>query len=474
MAAITLAKLFQKLQIETCDHRVILGISDDSRIVKKDWLFLARKGTLQNGLAYAQEALNKGAVVLWEREARENCYHCEDIIKAQAVLLRAYYDDPSRHLQVIGVTGTNAKTSVSNLLAQMLRGMNREVMMIGTGAIRFFDQRIAIDNTTPSACILGYYFHQAMIRGISTVIMEVSSHAIDQNRIGFIRFDAVIYTNITSDHLDYHITRTHYQYTKLKLRKFLKRNGVLIVNHDDESLHPLYSFNDHKVVTVGTKQAHFQISDIVLKASCSSFRLQNTHYEMNLLGIHNVYNAAQCLVVLHEMGIGSKKRQQAVKKLHFVSGRMEIHPIADSCVIIDYAHTASSLTALLQTASQLKERSMLVICGCGGDRDRFKRTQMAQIALQYGDFVIFTTDNPRNELPHQILYDMIKDLDGNYEIFENRFCAIKYAVKLSHEHDIIVIAGKGDERFQVFRQKKYPFSDQEALRKALEDIQHES
>lgn len=473
MAAITLAKLFHQIQIETTDKRIVLGISDDSRIVKRDWLFIARKGTAQNGADYVQEAISKGAVVLWEQDNSGDCYHCDDILAAQAILLRIYYEDPCRHLQVIGVTGTNAKTSVSNLLGQMLQELDRKVMIIGTGAIRFLDQTIPIDNTTPSACILGYYFHQAQLHHISTIIMEVSSHAIDQQRIGFIRFDAVIYTNIASDHLDYHITKTHYQYTKLKLRNYLKRNGILIVNHDDALLHPLYSFYDHKVVTVGVKQAHFQISDIILKPSGSSFQLQNIRYDMRLLGIHNVYNVAQCLVILHEMEIGKAKRQRIVKTLHPVSGRMEIHTIGNSYAIIDYAHTASSLSALLQTVNQIKERRILVICGCGGNRDHTKRKEMAQIALQYSDLAIFTTDNPRGEAPHQILYDMTQKLIGTYEIFENRFCAIKYAVKIALEHDIIVIAGKGNEAYQVFHDKKYPFSDQEALYRALEENKDE-
>lgn len=473
MAAITLAKLLRQIQIKTTDERVILGISDDSRVLQKDWLFIARKGSVQSGADYITEALTKGAVVLWEGENKRDCYHCDNIIRAQTIILRFYYGDPSRHLRVIGVTGTNAKTSVSDILAQLLKTMKQRVMVIGTGAVRFLGREIAIDNTTPSACVLGYYFHQALKHHIPTVIMEVSSHAIDQERIGFIRFDAVIYTNIASDHLDYHITRTHYQYTKLKLRGYLKRNGILIVNHDDKSLHPLYSFHDHKVVTVGQGQAHFQISAVDLKASGSSFSLQNIPYEMRLLGLHNVYNTAQCLVVLHEMNVKRKTRQEAVKKLHPVSGRMETHEINHRYVIIDYAHTASSLSTLLQTVNQLKERKMIVICGCGGNRDRSKRSEMAQIASYYADTAIFTTDNPRHEPPYQILYDMIKGLEHTYEIFENRACAIKYAVKIAHEHDIIVIAGKGNEAYQVFNDKKYPFSDPEVLYRALEDNQDE-
>lgn len=474
MAAITLANLLKQINIETNDQRIILGISDDSRMLQRDWLFLARRGTKQNGADYVSEALAKGAVVLWESKQQQDCYHCDDIAAAQAVLLRVFYEDPCRHLRVIGVTGTNAKTSVSAVLSQMLEALHQKVMTIGTGYIRYLDEKIVIDNTTPSACILAYYFHQALIRGIHTVVMEVSSHAIDQKRIGFIRFDAIIYTNIASDHLDYHITRTHYQYTKLKLRGYLKQNGFIVVNHDDASLHPLYDYYDHKIITVGQKQAHFQIGEISLKPWGSRFQLQNVAYEMCLLGIHNVYNVSQCLVVLHEMGVPQAKRQSIIKALHTVSGRMELHSLAFGYAIIDYAHTASSLKTLLATITQFKETRMIVICGCGGNRDKGKRREMAQIALRYGDIVIFTSDNPRDEKPYQILYDMIDDAAGAYEIFENRACAVKYAVKIAQEHDIIVIAGKGDEQYQIFNGKKYPFSDWESLKKALEDCHYES
>lgn len=448
---------------------MIAGISDDSRIVEADWLFLARQGSHRNGAQYAKEALKKGAVVLWEREACENCYHCDDMEKAQIILLRTYYHNPCTHLCVIGVTGTNGKTSVSHLLAQMMRQLGKEVMLIGTGHIRYGNEDIEIDNTTPSACMLAYYFHLALEHHDPIVIMEVSSHAIDQKRIGFIRFDHIIYTNITSDHLDYHITRTHYRYTKFKLRNYLKRNGSIIVNHDDASLHPLYDFNDHKIITVGTKEAHLQISDIHLKPTGSRFQLEKEPYETKLIGYHNVINIAQCLVILHVLQTTLPLRQSMVKALHGIAGRMELHILHDRYVVIDYAHTASSLQMLLVTLSPLKEKRMIVICGCGGDRDRGKRKEMARIALNYGDVVIFTSDNPRNEAPQQILYDMVQGITDGYEIFENRRYAIKYAVKIAREHDIIVIAGKGDERYQIINGKRYPFSDLECIKQMLED-----
>lgn len=467
---IKLAKLLAMIDVPCQDERIVAGISDDSRQIEKDWLFLARKGTQDNGEQYVNEALAKGAVVLWEQKTCPNCYQCRDITAAQAVILRAFYHDPCRHLHVIGVTGTNGKTSISNLLAQMLAALGKKTMVIGTGHIRYEDHDIPIDNTTPSACTLAYYFHAAQETGCFGVIMEVSSHAIDQKRIGFIRFDEIIYTNIASDHLDYHITRTHYQYTKLKLRNYLKRTGIIIVNHDDSSLHPLYQFHDRKIVTIGQGQAHLQLSKCEVRATGSTFCLQQEAYTIPVLGFHNIVNTAQCLVVLQRLHVSLAQRQQITSRLHSVSGRMECHEWCDRYIVIDYAHTASSLQTLLHTVDEMKEKRMLVICGCGGDRDRTKRSKMAEIAVTYGDIVIFTSDNPRNEYPADILKDMTVQIKGDYEVFENRFYAIKYAVKIAQEHDIIVIAGKGDEVFQYMNDKKYPFSDRECVRQVLKDV----
>jgi len=468
-----LATLLHKIDIPCTDERRIAGISDDSRQVGENWIFLARRGTMNNGEDYVQAALSKGAVVVWEKENGEHCYHCDDILRAQTILLDAFYQEPWRHLCVIGVTGTNGKTSVSALLAQMFALLGKKTMVIGTGHIRYENQDIPMDNTTPSACTLAAYFHMAETHAIPIVIMEVSSHAIDQKRIGFIRFDYIIYTNITSDHLDYHITRTHYQYTKLKLRHYLKRNGIIIVNHDDPSLHPLYDFHDHKIVTIGVKQAHLQLSDLKLKPYGSAFCFQQEAYSMRLLGVHNVYNVAQCLVVLHAYGTTRQKRQAVVASLHGVKGRMEVHEMHHRYVIVDYAHTASSLQMLLQIGNEIKERKLIVVCGCGGNRDRSKRSQMANIALTYADTAIFTSDNPRYEPPHQILSDMIQAASGPYEIFENRRCAIKYAVKIAQERDIIMIAGKGDEQYQSINGKQYPFGDWECAKQMLEDERYE-
>lgn len=467
METIRLMELFQSININCEDQRIIRGISDDSRIIQKDWIFLARKGETQNGEDYAETALSKGAVVLWELSDQKDCYHCDQLVETQAKLLNIFYHHPCDHLCVIGVTGTNGKTSVSEIMAQMFTAIGKKTMVIGTGHIQYEDQKIEINNTTPSACVLAYYFSIAVAHEIPVLIMEVSSHAIDQRRIGFIRFDYVLYTNISSDHLDYHITRTHYQYTKFKLRNYLKQEGLMIVNHDDQSLHPLYDFNDYKIITVGQRQAHLQISDVRLTIEGSTFRFEQENYQIHLLGMHNIYNITQCLVVFQRYHLSLEEKQAILSQLHGVAGRMELHYMADRYILIDYAHTASSLQTLLQLVKQLDGHRMIVVCGCGGDRDQEKRPKMAQVALDYGDEVIFTTDNPRFEKPCDIFHDMIKGVQGTYRIIENRACAIKYAVKIAQEHDIIIIAGKGDEHFQLVNGHKYPFSDWKCAREMI-------
>lgn len=450
------------------------GISDDSRVVQQNWLFIARKGTCVNGEQYAKDALAKGAVVLWTQAPQENCYQCEDLMAAQATLLTVFYHDPCRHLYVIGVTGTNGKTSVSDLLTQMFLALGKRTMLIGTGHICYDDVKEEIDNTTPSACILANCFAKAVAMQIPVLIMEVSSHAIDQKRIGFIRFDHIIYTNIASDHLDYHITRTHYQYTKFKLRNYLKQGGTMIVNHDDTSLHPLYNFHDHKIITIGQTQAHMQLSSIELSLSGSRFSFQNEQFQTKLLGLHNVYNIAQCLIILHELNIPLHIQKEIVSSLVGVAGRSEVHELYGRYIVIDYAHTASSLEALLTLVHEFCQRNVIVVCGCGGERDQEKRPQMAQTAIDYSDIAIFTTDNPRHEKPYQIFCDMTHGIQGAYEIFENRAYAIKYAVKIAREHDIIVIAGKGDEHVQLVNGKKYPFSDWECVKQYLEGLAYDT
>lgn len=456
-----LIELLHYIGIMCEEKRTVLGISDDSRIIQKDWLFICRKGTDKSGYAYVEDVLEKEGIVLWEDKAQKSCYHTDNIENALPILLNAYYHDPCRHLCVIGVTGTNGKTSVSMIVKQMLEGLGKAVMVIGTGHIRYLDKDEIIQNTTPSQCTLASYFARAQLLHIPYVVMEVSSHAIDQGRIDFIRYDFILYTNITKDHLDYHLTRTHYAYTKFKLRKYLKSHGVIIVNHDYTELHALYDLSDRKIITIGQSQAHLCIENIVLAIDHSEFYLFDQHYVTPLLGMVNVYNIVEVLAVLHYLFVPVKKQQAIVAKLQGIAGRLEVIQIRDFFVWIDYAHTDSALKEVLAMAKHVAKQRVICIVGCGGNRDKEKRSLMAKTALENSDICIFTADNPRNEQVHDILLDMLTGIEGSYHIYENRAYAIKYAMKIACKHDIIVIAGKGDEEYQLINGRTYPFSDRE-------------
>lgn len=460
-----LIDLLATIDVPCEDARNIQGISDDSRVIEKDWLFICRRGHMECGDHFVQEVLDKGAIILWEHPPQQDCYSCTSICEALPVLLNNYYQNPCHDMCIIGITGTNGKTSVSMILKQMLESLGEQTMVIGTGHVRYGNHDDMIENTTPSACILANYFALARRMKIPYIIMEVSSHAIDQERIGFIRFDFILYTNITKDHLDYHITRTHYAYTKFKLRAYLKQHGVIIVNHDYTYLHELYDLSDKKIVTFGITQAHLQVQHVRLHMEGSQFILFDQLYQTQMLGMNNVYNIIEALTLFHVLQIPIVKQQQAVKELCGIAGRLEVHRVNGYYVWIDYAHTDSAMKELLQLATQLAQHRVICLAGCGGERDQEKRPQMARWMLMYSDLAIFTSDNPRGEHIHDILFAMLKGNRGRYEIFENRAYAIKYAMKNASKHDIIILAGKGDEEYQLIFGKKYPFSDREIVRR---------
>lgn len=461
METTTLTKLLGSIHIPCDEQQVIYGISDDSRRIERNWLFICRRGKCVDGTQFVPDVLAKGAIVLWEKEVQEHCYHSDDIERDLPILLNFFYRHPANYVSVIGVTGTNGKTSVTMILEQLFHFLNKESMVIGTGHIRYRGKVIETSNTTPSACILAYYVALARSLRIPYVIMEVSSHAIDQNRIGFLTFDFILYTNITKDHLDYHITQTHYRYTKFKLRNYLKHHGVLILNHDETYMHTLYDMSDKKIITFGQTQAHVQIHDIALHGMGSDFTLGSERYHTKMLGMVNVYNIVEALIVLHMSNIAVSQQKEAVAKLHGVAGRLEVHDFSDYAVWIDYAHTESSLYALLEFARMVSKGRVICVVGCGGERDHEKRPLMAQTALHFCDQAIFTADNPRGEPLEQILAEMVAQIHGAYEIYENRQYAIKYAMKIAQNNDIIVIAGKGDEEYQLVKGKKYTFSDRQ-------------
>lgn len=458
----TLTKLFQSVNLNiSCDVE-IKGICEHTEDLRSEFLFLCKEKDYEKACKYKEYALSHGAYVIWLFEEDRCCFHVDDIETLSLSLLQAYYVPHISTITIIGVCGTNGKTSTVRILQQMYQYYHQRCMVIGTGFIDLEDERIETRNTTPSASKLLHYIHKAKTKGITTVLMEISSHAIAQKRIALLQFDCVIYTNLKRDHLDFHKTCTHYHFTKLSLHRYMKPDGYFIVNHDDENLRYLYTMTNKKIITVGQKGAHFQIKNVEMYPDHTMFDLESTRYTSQLLGLHNVYNLSLCMVHFYMQKVNKSSIPNCVTSLVPVTARMEVFKWKDRYIWLDYAHTPSAVENILQFANQVKKHRILTLIGCGGDRDRGKRKEMSVIVMKYSDIGVFTSDNPRTEEPYEILYDMIQNqLQDHIRIFENRECALKYIMKISQPHDIIIVAGKGEENIQLFSTYKIAFSDRD-------------
>ncbi len=463
--------LLKQFKIKTRDNRMIVGISDNSIEVKKDWIFVCRKKCKEHQQEYIRIALDKDAVVLCDEDFDinyRNVYKIENLEFKIPKILNAFYGNICKNLIVIGVTGTNGKTSVSGYITQILRCCSKKVLRIGTHIVEDGVHEYKTKNTTPDCFQLIQFFQFAVQEHIPMIVMEVSSHAIKQQRICFVNFDYIVYTNIASDHLDFHKTRIHYAFSKLSLMDYIKDDGRVIINIDDDILQNAYNFHQKKIITVGIHDAHFNIHHSQLTEKNISFYMNDWKFYAPLLGMFNIYNLAEAICVTYLLHIPIKKIQTITRTISSIPGRMEVLNRNSFYVWIDYAHTAQAIKKVLLFAQQVCKSNIYIIMGCGGNRDSHKRIEMANIACKYSTKAIFTTDNPRFEEPHKILFDLCKTPYKNYEVFENRQFAIKYTIKKAIESDIIIIAGKGDENTQEMNGHFYHFNDGECVRAYLE------
>lgn len=454
----------------TCDDETIIqNLCDDTREIAFNSLFIARKGHHQEELnKNISTALNKGAKVLTDAfYIHHDVYRCEDIEAIIMDVITVFYNDDWDELYVVGVSGTSGKTSVASMIAQLLNHFKGDVMQIGTGFVKYLNTRITTHNTTPGIFQLAKYISLATQNKIKYVVMEVSSHAIDQNRIGFIRFDCIVFTNIREDHLDYHLSKTHYLYTKFKLRRYLKKDGIIIYNGDLPYMHELRSLTYHKCIVYSCTQAHYVIEHIHLYEQESVFELQGNVYRSPYIGMFNVYNIVSAIILMRHVNINALPLSDFVANMQLVKGRMEVIKGENYTIWLDYAHTEDALHQILCLAKQLKKNRIVTLIGCGGDRDKRKRPLMAQCAMEFSDQCIFTCDNPRNESIHDIIFDMLPLNLQHVRIFEHRYYAIKYCIKNAQKDDIIIIAGKGDEEIMEIKQEKYSFSDRAIIHEFL-------
>lgn len=461
----------------------VKGIEYDSRKLDKDFLFICIGGFNVDGHNFIQNAIDKGVkVFLVEHNIEIEGYtfiKVKDTRKSMAKIASNFYNHPSKRLDIFGVTGTNGKTSITTLLSEILKLNDSKVGLVGT--IKIFDgeKEVQSNSTTPESVDLQRIFNNMLNNDCRYCAMEVSSHSLALNRVDDTEFKIGIFTNLTSDHLDFHKDLEDYRNAKEKL--FYKTVLANIINIDDEGGTKIYE-NIKKikipVYTYGIdNECDFKAENINISANGVSYNLKTPTYESEIFvpvpGKFTVYNTLAVIAACYMLNIDRELIIEGLKNTKGVAGRFEtINNNKDISVIIDYAHTPDALENILNTAREFAKSKIITVFGCGGDRDKTKRPIMGKIAQDLSDICIVTSDNPRTEKPDLIIKDILSGLDinkENYKIIIDRKDAIEKAIKLASSKDIVIIAGKGHENYQIIGKTKYHFDDKEIAKKFLED-----
>lgn len=462
----------------------ITSIENDNRKVQKGSLFICIKGYTVDGHDFAESAVKNGAAaVLAERplELDVPVLLVNDTTRAMAVLADAFYGQPTKSLHLIGITGTNGKTTTSHLIEKIFADAGKKTGLIGTMYTKIADQIIETKNTTPESLTLQKTFNQMVDAGVNTAVMEVSSHALDLGRVHGCDYNVAVFTNLTQDHLDYHETMEEYKRAKSLLfaqlgNTFdLNKPKYAVLNADDDASEMYSRSTAAHVVTYGIEQkADLKAKNIQMtpKGTVFDLEIMGVTYpiRMQLIGKFSVYNVLASIAAALVSGLSMEQIIHSIESVEGVAGRFElVNAGQDFTVIVDYAHTPDSLENVLKTIQHFAEKKVFVIVGCGGDRDRTKRPLMAQIACQLATDPILTSDNPRSEDPLDILKDMEAGVKGEtYQVIPDRRKAIYTAVSQAEAGDVILIAGKGHETYQIIGKEVHDFDDRLVAREAIE------
>jgi len=447
----------------------MINIKTDSRKVKKGDTFVALKTLNNDGHEYVEEAILNGAetVVVEHGLYSVNTLVVNDTKTYLIHILKERYYDQIKHLKLIGMTGTNGKTTTCYLIYEALCKLNKKVAYIGT--IGFYangDKIKELNNTTPEINEMYEMLLYCTENNIEYVVMEVSSHALSMRRVEGLEFDYAIFSNLTKDHLDYHLDMKSYALAKQKLFSMLKENGKAIVNVDDDYKN-YFLLKENNNITYGFLESDYQIIDYNIHTSGSKFKIkvkQEIELESPLLGKHNVYNILVMTIVLLNEGFMIEQVKSLMLELKAPTGRMDTIIYNTNRIIIDYAHTPDAVKNVINAVKELNPNHIYTIIGCGGNRDKTKRPEMAKIATDLSDYAIFTSDNPRLEDPNDIIDDMIKNLQNtNYETIVNRKNAIIKGIQKLENNDILLVLGKGHETYQIIGKEKLEFDDKQTV-----------
>ena len=467
--------------------RVVEGIAYDSRRVQRNSLFVALRGEKSDGHQFIEQAIEKGAsAIVTEQEvqqARATCLVVENTRHALADLGTAFYERPMRRLKLAAVTGTNGKTTTAFLLKHICEKAGLRCGLLGTVRYEIGNRVLPAVRTTPESLDIQELLAQIADAGCKAATMEVSSHAIAQDRTRGLEWDVAVFTNLTQDHLDFHGTMENYFEAKTQLFTGLseqktKMNPAAVINIDDRYGMRLVDRLDRKtpVLTCGmTARADFRASNYHAEFAGTSYQLdargKSYLVRVPLIGRFNVANSLSALAAACSLGINLREAILSLSRSPQVPGRLEAVPAKRQFqVFVDYAHTDDALLNVLKTLRELSPRRLMVVFGCGGDRDRLKRPLMGRVADQNADYSIITSDNPRKEDPDAIIAEIEKGFrSDHYEKIPDRVKAIARAIELAQPRDIILIAGKGHETSQEFADHTVPFDDIQVARRALEN-----
>ncbi|MFC1767530.1 UDP-N-acetylmuramoyl-L-alanyl-D-glutamate--2,6-diaminopimelate ligase [Candidatus Margulisiibacteriota bacterium] len=476
----------------TGDENIIVsGIAYDSRNVNSGDIFVAIPGFSKDGTAFVPDAVKKGAkAVVVEKDIDVPDSVTKTIVPnarlALAKISSAFYGHPSKELKLIGVTGTNGKTTTAYFIEAMFRKKGYKVGVITTVEARIDGRAIPTKLTTPESAELQELLAQMVKEGVTHVVMEVSSHSLQLDRVVGCEFDAAVFTNLTHEHLDFHGDMKSYLETKMKLFQYLDKGGkedtTAIVNADDPYGKKIVANLESDVLTYGVNaSANLRGSDLDVKFDKMTFNCktadQSFQLTTSITGIPNAYNIMAAVLVARLFAVDIDTIKKAVKEVNNIPGRFEkVVMKGKPHVVVDFAHSPDSLQKLLETVKPMTKGKVILVFGCPGDRDKTKRAMMGEIAVKLSDYFIISTDDPHTEEPGKII-DEIEEgvkkaggkIDQKYVKIEDRRAAIEKAVKMAKIKDLVVLAGRGHEKFQEFGGKKVAIDDREVAREVLKN-----
>ena len=467
------------IEIHNNHNAEVVSLTYDSRSVERGALFFAVRGTQSDGHNYIASAIERGATAIVCEQLPQQlndavCYVVvEDSNIAMAHIASTFYDNPSKELRLVGVTGTNGKTTTATLLYDMFMAMGYKAGLISTVIYRIGQRSIASTHTTPDAIRLNQMMRQMVDEGCDYCFMEVSSHAAAQYRIEGLHFTGALFTNLTHDHLDYHGTYKEYINAKKSFFDRLDKGAWAVVNGDDRNGEVMLQNCKAKGYRLSLRSmADYRTKIVEMHPDGMLLLIDGQELWVKFTGRFNAYNLTTVYAAATLLGIDRLEVLTTLSQLTPVAGRFETIVADDQTMaIVDYAHTPDALENVLQTIEEVRQdqQRLIVVCGCGGDRDKTKRPEMAAIATKYATTAIFTSDNPRTESAEAILDDMVQGVEGakNWLRITDRREAIRTATMLAQPKDIILVAGKGHEDYQIIGTEKHHFDDREEVRNAF-------